>query len=219
MKQTSINIETRWPVVAAIIIVTTTLSLMRARIQLLPPWAYYTLPLLLIIPMLGVQLGKNKSFWLNFEKFTTIPIAVFIEMIVLLIIFYLIHQMIIFPDAINGRVLLSTGVSGWIVNILTFSLIYWRIDRNGPESRANENTGTAQWSFPQPEMPIESNKPWSPTYIDYLFLAFSTSTAFSTTETVPLTHHSKLLMMTQSIVSMIILMVVASRAINIIGAS
>ncbi len=79
MSQYRIKVETRWPVVAAIIIVTTTLSLMRARIQILPPWAYYTLPLLLIIPMLGVQLGKNKSFWLNIEKFTTITDMIIFE--------------------------------------------------------------------------------------------------------------------------------------------
>lgn len=212
-----IKIESRWPLIVAILCVVVVLSVMRTRINLLPFWANYVFGTILILPMLGVNLSNSKELWLRTEKLIVLVLAIIIEILALVTIFFLIHEMMLNPDQVNGRMLLSSAVSGWMVNILTFSMIYWRIDRGGPEARANHGHIKPDWYFPQTGIPHEAPSHWHPTYVDYLFLSFSTATAFSTTEVAPMTHRSKLLMMLQASISMIVLVIVASRAINIIG--
>ena len=58
---------------------------------------------------------------------------------------------------------------------------------------------------------------WHPAFVDYLYLSYSTATAFSTTEVAPLTPRAKLMMMLQSMISLVTIVLVASRAINILG--
>jgi len=98
-----------------------------------------------------------------------------------------------------------------------FSLLYWQIDCGGPEARAN-NAGTKpDWLFPQEGAPEDAPPDWRPTLVDYLFLGFSTATGFSTTDVIPVTSRAKMLMMLESTISLVTIVVVASRAINILG--
>jgi uncharacterized membrane protein len=101
---------------------------------------------------------------------------------------------------------------------LLFSLLYWRMDRGGPEARANDAGTRPDWLFPQSGAPDDAPPGWRPTFVDYLFLAYSTATAFSPTDALPLTSRAKMLMMLESSISLSTLVVVASRAINILGA-
>jgi hypothetical protein len=74
------------------------------------------------------------------------------------------------------------------------------------------------WLFPQVGAPPESvPSDWSPVFVDYLFLSYSTATAFSATEVLPLTSRAKMLMMLESSISLMTIVLVASRAINILG--
>jgi hypothetical protein len=100
-------------------------------------------------------------------------------------------------------------------NILLFSLAYWRIDRGGPEARLNQPLTKPDWVFPRAE---DTSLPGrNPTFVDYLFLAYWTATAFSPTDALPVTSRAKLLMMLESMVSLVTIIVVAARAVNIIG--
>ncbi|HEY9648016.1 MAG TPA: hypothetical protein V6C88_16695, partial [Chroococcidiopsis sp.] len=116
-----------------------------------------------------------------------------------------------------GLELLSSSVGIWITNVLTFSLLYWQVDRGGPETRINAIGRRPDWLFPQTGAPEDAPPNWRPTFIDYLFLAFSTATAFSPTDALPLTSRAKIMMMLESIISLATIVVVASRAINILG--
>ena len=71
-------------------------------------------------------------------------------------------------------------------------------------------------AFVFPEQANSKGGTWVPRYLDYLFLAFNTATAFSPTATTPITHQSKVLMMTESIISLLIIALLAARAVNII---
>jgi len=114
--------------------------------------------------------------------------------------------------------LLSSSMGVWITNVLMFALLYWQIDRGGPEARLKYANTIPDWLFPQESAPGKDVPGgWHATFIDYLFLAYSTATAFSTTDTVPLTARAKLLMMLESSLSLMTIVVVASRAINILG--
>jgi hypothetical protein len=122
----------------------------------------------------------------------------------------------------SGPELLKSATVLWITNILVFALWYWRLDSGGPhgrESRAGHAAGA--FLFPQmtmlPEVRTAAGQDtWSPNFLDYLFLAFNTSTAFSPTDTPALARWAKLLMMVQSIISLTVLAVLAARAVNIL---
>lgn len=100
---------------------------------------------------------------------------------------------------------------------LIFSLLYWQIDLGGPEARINNAGRKPDWLFPQTGVPEDGPSDWRPTFIDYLFLAYTTATAFSPTDTLPLTARAQLLLMLESAISMTTVIVIASRAINILG--
>jgi hypothetical protein len=118
--------------------------------------------------------------------------------------------------------LLQSAASLWFTNVVVFALWYWRLDAGGPHGRdARPGHDEGSFLFPQMTMPPEMKEAmgqelWSPTFVDYLFLAFNTSTAFSPTDTPALTSWAKLLMMIQSVVSLTVLAVLAARAVNIL---
>jgi hypothetical protein len=123
---------------------------------------------------------------------------------------------------ISPRDLLRSAAALWIGNILVFASWYWRLDAGGPHSRALTPGHTdGAFLFPQMTMSAElkataKEEDWSPHFVDYLFLAFSTSTAFSPADTAPLSRWAKLLMITQAMISLLVLALLAGRAVNIL---
>ena len=103
----------------------------------------------------------------------------------------------------------------WISNILIFGLWYWELDGGGPLKRHKAGHKAIDFMFPQQVSGNEGG--WAPHFIDYVFLAFNTATAFSPTDTPPLSRPAKVLMMIESIISLIIVAGIAARAINILG--
>jgi hypothetical protein len=118
--------------------------------------------------------------------------------------------------------LLRSAGELWITNILVFASWYWRLDAGGPYARAlrDEHTDGA-FLFPQMTLSQEAQVAmgedlWSPGFIDYLFLAFNTSTAFSPTDSPVLSRWAKVLMMVQSLISLATVALLAARAVNIL---
>jgi hypothetical protein len=114
--------------------------------------------------------------------------------------------------------LLRAAAALWSSNVLVFASWYWRLDAGGPNLRDNRQFHTdGDFLFPQMMLPpalASSYKSWKPDFIDYLFLAFSTSTALSPTDVPVLSRWAKVLMMIQSTISLTTLAVLAARAIN-----
>jgi hypothetical protein len=115
---------------------------------------------------------------------------------------------------VRGLPLLSTGVTLWVSNLVVFSLWYWLLDRGGPEPRLRGAPAPADFQFPGAVDPARSA--WTPQFFDYVFLAFNTSIAFTPTDTTPVTARAKLLMMTQALLSLVTLVIVVARAVNIL---
>ena len=107
----------------------------------------------------------------------------------------------------------------WVTNILVFAIWYWRLDAGGPHYRdvRGEHT-TGAFFFPQmmDGAPIENPGPWTPRFVDYLFLAFNTSTAFSPTDTAILSRWAKVLCMLQALISLSIVAILASHAVGML---
>jgi hypothetical protein len=118
-------------------------------------------------------------------------------------------------------VLRSAGLL-WASNVLVFACWYWRLDAGGPHERSKRDfhaTGAflfPQMTLPEPARPAHGVAGWRPSFMDYLFIAFNTSTAFSPTDVPVLSRWAKALMMTQAIISLTTLAVVAARAVNIL---
>jgi hypothetical protein len=123
---------------------------------------------------------------------------------------------------IQPQALLRSAAALWIANILVFASWYWRLDAGGPHERALTPGHTdGAFLFPQmtmhPEAKIAAGEQhWEPNFIDYLFLAFNTSTAFSPTDVPVLSRWAKILMMIQAIISLVVIALLAGRAVNIL---
>ena len=116
----------------------------------------------------------------------------------------------------SGNQLLVSSVQIWLTNILIFALWYWELDRGGPDERTMPHHRRPDFLFPQMTTPHCAASDWSPSFVDYLYLAFTNATAFSPTDTLPLTGWAKLLMMVQSLASLLTVALVAARAVNIL---
>ncbi|BDI28901.1 hypothetical protein CCAX7_009520 [Capsulimonas corticalis] len=121
----------------------------------------------------------------------------------------------------NPKQLLGSAVALWASNVLVFAQWYWRLDAGGPFVRGKTlGHMDGAFLFPQMTMSEEARKlageeDWAPTFVDYLFLAFNTSTAFSPTDTLVLTRWAKVLMMVQSLISLAVIVLLAGRVVNI----
>jgi uncharacterized membrane protein len=116
----------------------------------------------------------------------------------------------------NPRHLLLTGGAIWLTNIIAFALLYWETDRGGPAARANARKKHPDFLFAQMTSPELADHNWEPYFVDYLYLSFTNATAFSPTDTLPLSRWAKLAMMSQSAVSLATLALVVARAVNIL---
>lgn len=111
--------------------------------------------------------------------------------------------------------LLQSAGALWLTNVLVFALWYWRMDAGGPHRR-DARPGHSEGAFLFPQMTLDNCNDWSPHFVDYLFLAFNTSTALSPTDTPVLTRWGKCLMMLQSLISLLVLALLAARAVNVL---
>jgi hypothetical protein len=118
--------------------------------------------------------------------------------------------------------LLRSAGALWITNILVFACWYWRLDAGGPRARELRGVHTdGAFLFPQMTLDQQVKRDmgeqcWSPGFVDYLFLAFNTSTAFSPTDCPVLSHWAKVLMMVQALISFTTVALLAARAVNIL---
>lgn len=117
----------------------------------------------------------------------------------------------------NGAAILLDALLIWMSSLLVFSLWYWIIDRNGPIARELAKDETRyDLLFPQYQSQIPGWDKWTPKFLDYVFFSFFTSTGFSPADTLPLTKRAKLLMMIEASISLVIIGMVAARAISLI---
>ena len=211
------GIEPRWPVALAVIGVSFLLGQLPDRVRTFPVWVPYILGFALVVPMAAIALTRAKEQWLRVERMTTLLFFVVGGSGMVANLAQLIAEMVRGSGQVDGIQLLTSSVAIWVNNVLTFSLLYWQIDRGGPEARATHASTRPDWLFPQDGARDFVPPDWRPTFIDYLFLGYSTGTAFSAADTLPLTSRAKILMMLESAISLVTIVAVMSRAIGILG--
>jgi hypothetical protein len=118
-------------------------------------------------------------------------------------------------DEKSGAQLLLKGITVWGTNVILFGLWFWIFDRGGPERRLEPNPPPPDFQFPQMENPDLAAPGWRTHFIDYMYVSYTNSIAFSPTDAMPLSRWAKLLMLFESAVSALVVLLVAARAVNI----
>jgi hypothetical protein len=116
----------------------------------------------------------------------------------------------------NGRELIWSGALIWLTNILIFGLWYWEVDRGGPGLRAAGHDGPPDFLFPQMNDDAVQPPNWRPRLADYLYVSVTNATAFSPTDTMPLSPRAKSMMGLQALVSFVTVGLIFARAVNIL---
>ena len=118
----------------------------------------------------------------------------------------------------SGPTLLIDALNIWGTNVIIFALWFWAIDRGGAVMRGHPQAAASDFLFPQMTLQVDGKSaPFVPGFVDYLFLSFTNATAFSPTDTLPLSHLAKLLMMAEALISLLTVALVAARAVNILA--
>jgi uncharacterized membrane protein len=119
-------------------------------------------------------------------------------------------------DQLGGGQLLLTAAAIWIANAIVFGVVYWDVDDGGPYERAMHERTTPDFQFPQDDNPALARRGWRPRIWDYLYVSLTAGTAFSPTDTMPLTLTAKLMHGVQSVASLVIVVLVTARAVNVL---
>jgi uncharacterized membrane protein len=119
--------------------------------------------------------------------------------------------------ATTGRSLILAALGIWLTNVVVFALVYWELDRRGAHARSTGNP--CDWELLFPQMTVDGPRyhGWLPVFGDYLYVSFTNSTAFSPTDTMPLSSRIKMAMLVQSLLSLVTIGLVGARAVNILG--
>lgn len=121
-------------------------------------------------------------------------------------------------DDLSGGQLLVTTAAIWVANVVVFGLSYWDLDDGGPFERARNERSAPDFRFPQDETPEVARPGWRPRVWDYIFVALTSASAFSPTDTMPLTLTAKRLVGLEEIVSLVLVVLVTARAVSVLGA-
>jgi hypothetical protein len=116
----------------------------------------------------------------------------------------------------SGGELLFKGLTIWGTNVMVFGIGFWEIDGGGPTARRVATGAPPEFQFPQLENPTLAAPGWHPRLVDYIYVSFTNSIAFSPTDAMPLSRRAKLLMLAESATSAITVLLVAARAVNIL---
>jgi hypothetical protein len=210
-KEVKIFREPRWPAFVAILATALVQRALPERLSLGPSWALLVVVIVLLIP---IVFSYHRGHY-NVSRILTFAATGAITFAMIASLGLLIQGL---PKHLDPpQTLLRSAISLWITNVLVFALWYWKLDAGGPLGRDNaKGDFDSAFLFPQMLVRDEPENYWSPQFVDYLFLAFNTSTAFSPTDTAVLSRWAKVGMILQSSISLMIVALIAARAVNIL---
>jgi hypothetical protein len=208
-----VQTEPRWPSAAALVAAGFMYLGLPAELSVGPRWLLLAIILVLLAPLVITHRSGRHQLNHMLALVTDAILTVFL----IASLTFLVQGL---PSHREPPAALLRSAAGlWMTNILVFALWYWRLDAGGPIARERA-TGPIKSAFLFPQMTrpeLEADgTPWYPHFVDYLFLAFNTSTAFSPTDTSVLSRGAKLAMMAQALISLLILALLAARAVNIL---
>ncbi|HET9076441.1 MAG TPA: hypothetical protein VFN68_05875 [Acidimicrobiales bacterium] len=207
--------EHRLPVVLAVAVAIALQLVLPDRLVIHPSWLLPSLEGLLAAGLLIANPGR-------IDRTSTVLRTASVVLIVLISVANawssaeLINGLLNGKNGDNASLLLARGASIYITNILVFALWYWEWDGGGPVARTRGTGGHPDFLFPQMVTPEAAPPGWKPKFPDYLYVSFTNATAFSPTDTMPLSRWAKMLMLVQSAVALATIGLVIARAVNVL---
>lgn len=204
--------EPRWPAVLGLLAIGGVYLALPERLTIGPNWTVLAIIAALLVPTIVLhRIGSTRlSFWLGIVLSVLVTAAIVWSLGALIVA--------LLEKRLPPAQLLVSAAALWTGNVLAFASWYWRLDAGGPSLRDQRHHHTeGAFLFPQmTQHGSPSMRAWKPGFVDYLFLAFTTSTAFSPTDVPVLSRWAKALMMVQSCISLGTVAILAARAINIL---
>ncbi len=176
-------------------------------------WLVLTLPavvlmlLLLVVPHAELRPGRVRSAGLTLLGMLVVSNALAVAAL-------LVALTGTSTDHLSAGELLAHSIVVWLTNIITFGLLFWQIDEGGPQQRAERRRHQPDFAFPQDVMGQDG---WTPRLSDFLYVSLTNAIAVSPTDTMPLTRQAKAMMAVESLISYAVVILVVSRAVNVLG--
>jgi hypothetical protein len=199
-----------WPAAVAFIALGVAYALISERLTIGPRWALLVLAILAVV---GARVLRWRGL-ISATRWLVIGVLLAVTVALTVSAAFLVEALI--DHSLDATTLLVSGALLWTSNILTFALWYFEVDGGGPAHRHATRCGSSDFAFPQKVLGGDDLANWLPDFVDYVFLAFNTNTAFSPTDTMVLARRAKLMMMYQSVLSLVTVVVLVARAINVL---
>ena len=210
--------EPRWPVIVAASAAAALHFALPAALRPGTPWILgIVVATLVIAATVFRRLGMHReNAWASYGVLGALALGLLYGVVALIVG--------LVQKTENATELLTSATVLWVTNVIVFASWYWRLDGGGPNERERRDAHTrGAFLFPQmtitpssSDVTLAEEEGWRPSFVDYLFLAFNTSTAFSPTDVPPLSPVAKMAMMLQSVISLTTVVVLAGRAVNIL---
>jgi hypothetical protein len=210
------RLESRWPIVAAVLVVMALTVLRPPEMRLAPRWVLPAAEVVLLAVLVArhpARIGPRAAL-LRAIAIVLVGIVMADTLVTTVRLLYVLIQG--GQTTNSADALLAAGAIVWGSNVLAFGLFYWLVDGGGAAARAHHMPPALDLAFPQQLSPEIAPRGWRPKFIDYLYLGLTASLAFSPTDVMPLAPWAKGAMATQSLVSISILGLVVARAVNIL---
>jgi len=204
-----------WPAQLTVAVVVGLNLALPERVTVLAPWIVPSVAGILLVTLIVIAPARAAEQLRRVRRFALVLIGlVSLADVVSLgrLVRYLIDG-----GVADAHQLILAGVVLWATNVLLFAVWYWEMDRGGPVTRFQRPEATPDFMFAQMENPQFAHPGWRPGFVDYLYLSLTNATAFSPTDTLPLTQTAKGVMAMQSISALLTIALVVARAVNILG--
>lgn len=216
--------EVRWPAVIAVVVLLTLYVLTPQ--SFVPKWIVLAITAAMFIPLFALNPHRltRETTW---SRWVSISMALILTVANMFDVVWIIQTLI--NGSVNGVPVLVAAVQVWLANMISFSLVFWELDRGGPIARrtlARPHLPSADFKFPQDEdadtvsevkASSSQTSGWRPSYVDYLYISATNTMAFSPTDAMPLTRRAKLLMLVQALTGFVLLALVIARSVNILA--
>jgi hypothetical protein len=204
-----------WPAQLAVAAAVALNLVLSERVTVGPTWLLPSVEVVLLVALVVVAPVRATAHSRGRRRFSLAVIGV-VSLANAVSLGLLVHYLINGGRA-GGHELIVSGAVLWATNVLLFAVWYWELDRGGPVARFVDPDMPPDFQFPQMENAQFAVKGWRPGFGDYLYTSLTNATAFSPTDTMPLTLTAKLVMSVQSVTALLTLGLVVARAVNILG--
>ena len=229
MRPDAIQHEPRWHASLAVIAALLLYISLPGRYTLGPAWVAVVLVMVVLVPLSILAPRRHKeTARMRFWGILLIAIVNFFNVTSVVLLMHHFFYPPKVPVPTTAAELLLHGLQIWLTNILVFGLWFWELDGDGPDARAHASScmeiRNADFLFPQMQMMSTAfgkespvmDETWKPTFLDYLYVAFTNSTAFSPTDTMPLSRWAKVLMTLEALISLVTVAIVLARSVSLI---